>query len=65
VKGDSQRGDILEIFNKQGRQLGCGVSNYSSTDIAVIKGAHSDKIASLLGHDYGDEAIHKNNMVVL
>jgi glutamate 5-kinase len=65
VKGDSQRGDILEIFNKQGRQLGCGVSNYSSTDIATIKGAHSDKIASLLGHNYGDEVIHKNNMVVL
>ena len=65
VKGDFQRGDIVDIFDKQGKHVACGISNYNSTDILVIKGAHSDKIMALLGHEYGDEIIHRNNMVVL
>jgi len=65
VKGDFQRGDILDILDEQGNQIGCGVSNYSSADLAIIKGAHSDQILTLLGHSYGDEIIHRNNMVIL
>jgi len=65
VTGDFQRGDILNILDEQGRQIGCGVSNYSSADIAIIKGAHSDQILTLLGHNYGDEIIHRNNMVIV
>jgi glutamate 5-kinase len=65
VEGDFQRGDIVDIFDKQGKHVACGISNYNSIDILIIKGAHSDKILSLLGHEYGDEIIHRNNMVVL
>jgi glutamate 5-kinase len=65
VTGDFQRGDILDILDEQGNQIGCGVSNYSSADLAIIKGAHSDQILTLLGHNYGDEIIHRNNMVIL
>jgi len=45
--------------------LDTGISNYSSTDIGTIKGAHSKKIATLLGYDYGSEVVHRNNLVVL
>ena len=38
---------------------------YNSADIAVIKGTHSGKISSVLGHDYGSEVVHRNNLVVL
>jgi len=65
VDGDFQRGDITDILSDKGKQIGCGISNYSSADIAVIKGMHSDRILSFLGHEYGDEVIHRNNMVVL
>jgi len=65
VEGDFQRGDIVDILTGEGKHIGCGISNYSSADMAIIKGAHSDRILSLLGHDYGDEAIHKNNMVIV
>jgi len=65
VKGDFQRGDIVDILSGEGEHIGCGICNYSSADIAIIKGAHSDKILALLGHEYGDEIIHRNNMVVL
>ncbi|MBN2187494.1 MAG: glutamate 5-kinase [Dehalococcoidia bacterium] len=65
VNGNFQRGDIVDIFDKQGKHVACGISNYGSIDILVIKGAHSDKIPALLGHDYGDEVIHRNNMVIV
>jgi len=65
IEGDFQRGDIVNICNPEGSRLGCGITNYSSADIEVIKGAHSRKIATLLGYDYGSEVVHRNNLVVL
>jgi glutamate 5-kinase len=65
VEGKFQRGDIVNIYDPAGSRVGCGIANYSSADIAVIKGAHSEKIATLLGYDYGSEVVHRNNLVVV
>ena len=65
VEGTFQRGDIVNIYDPGGVQLGCGITNYGSADINAIKGAHSRKIIALLGYDYGSEVVHRNNLVVL
>jgi len=65
AEGKFHRGDIVDILDEQGKHIGCGISNYSSSDLAIIGGKHSDNIPSLLGYDYGDEAVHRNNMVIL
>jgi glutamate 5-kinase len=65
VDGDFERGDTVNIYDPQGARLGCGITNYSSADIEVIKGKHSRGIATLLGYDYGSEVVHRNNLVVL
>ncbi len=65
VEGKFQRGDVLTIYDHKGSIVGCGISNYSSGDINAIKGAHSEKITTLLGYDYGSEVVHRNNLVVL
>jgi glutamate 5-kinase len=65
AEGEFQRGDIVDILDEQGKHIGCGISNYSSSDLAIIEGKHSNEIFNLLGYDYGDEAIHRNNMVIL
>ncbi len=65
VEGDFERGDTVNIYDPQGSRLGCGITNYSSSDIGVIKGKHSKGIAALLGYDYGSEVVHRNNLVVL
>jgi glutamate 5-kinase len=64
VEGRCQRGDIVNIYDPQGVRLGCGISNYNAADIEVIRGAHSEQIATLLGHDYGAEVVHRNNLVI-
>ena len=65
VDGEFQRGDIVNIYDPEGSRVGCGITNYSSADIEIIKGAHSEKIVTLLGYDYGSEIVHRNNLVVL
>jgi len=65
VEGDFQRGDIVNIYDPEGSRLGCGITNYSSADIGIIKGVHSGRIVTLLGYDYGSEVVHRNNLVVL
>jgi glutamate 5-kinase len=63
--GRFNRGDIVDILDEKGKCIGYGISNYSSSDLTMIGGKHSDEIFTLLGYDYGDEAIHRNNMVIL
>ncbi len=65
IKGEFQRGDIVNIYDPQGACLGCGITNYSSIDIDVIKGVHSGEITTLLGYNYGSEVVHRNNLVIL
>ena len=66
VSGEFERGDVVNILDgKTGEKIACGISNYSSNDIAVIKGARSDKITELLGHEYGADVVHRDNLVVL
>jgi glutamate 5-kinase len=65
AEGRFGRGDIVAIYDPDGSHLGCGITNYSSGDIGVIKGSRSEKIAGLLSVDYGPEVVHRNNLALL
>ena len=65
AEGNFQRGDIVDILNEKGNRVGCGICNYSFAEIVIIRGEHSDRIPTLLGYEYGDEVIHRNNMVIV
>ena len=62
--GQFNRGDIVEIYDINGAHLGCGITNYSHSDINSIKGSHSKRITAVLGFDYGPEVVHRNNLIV-
>jgi glutamate 5-kinase len=65
VEGDFQRGDIVSIVANGGQPIACGIANYNAEEIQRVKGLRSDKIQSVLGHHYGAEVVHCNNMVLL
>jgi glutamate 5-kinase len=65
AEGKFGRGDIVAIYDTEDAQVGCGITNYSSGDIAIIRGAQSDKIAGLLNFDYGPEVVHRNNLALM
>jgi len=64
VHGAFQRGDAVEIRDGLGNRVAAGTTNYASEELARIRGMHSDKISETLGYAYGDEVIHRDNMVI-
>jgi glutamate 5-kinase len=64
VEGSFQRGDAVAIAGPDGR-IACGIANYSSEEITVIRGMRSDRIEETLGHHYGSEVVHRDNLVLL
>ena len=65
VKGPFDRGDSVNIVGPEGKAVGCGVANYSAADLERIKGCRSAEITTILGYNFGDEVIHRNNVVML
>lgn len=64
VDGVFERGDLVAIVDSEDNSFATGISNYCSTDIAQIKGCRSDSIQEILCYEYGDEVVHRDNLVV-
>ena len=65
VDGDFKRGDIILVVGPGGERVACGIASYGSADVIAIKGLRSDRIHEALGYQYGEEVLHRNNMVLL
>ncbi|MAG36968.1 MAG: glutamate 5-kinase [Dehalococcoidia bacterium] len=65
VQGPFQRGETVAIVGPDRTNLACGLASYASDEIERIKGQRSSRIASVLGHTYGDAVVHRNNLVLL
>ena len=63
--GRFDRGDPVAVIDPDGERIACGLANYSAVDVDQIKGQHSKEIASRLGYAFGQEVIHRNNLVLL
>ena len=64
VSGPFERGDIIEVTEIDGTTIGWGLASYPSSDVERIKGEKSNVLPNLLGHYYGAEVIHRNNMAL-
>lgn len=64
VSGMFDRGDIIEIEN-EGKVFAKGVTDYTSSELAIIKGKHSDMIENILGVKNYDEVVRKSNIGML
>lgn len=65
VDGSFRRGETVCLSLLDGPEFARGVSRYASAELEVIKGVQSSQIASLLGYDYGAEAIHRNDLILI
>jgi len=65
VQGAFQRGEAVSIVDGEGRRIACGIANYGSDEIIRIRGLRSDRIEEMLGHHYGSEVVHRDNLVLL
>jgi glutamate 5-kinase len=65
IVGTFQEGDIVDIVDTAGNLVGRGIVNYSSAELDLIKGHRSAEITAVLGSKPYDEAIHRDNLVVV
>ncbi len=64
-EGDFHRGDVVRVLSADGRHLASGLCNYEADEVRRILGKHSDQIVTTLGYEYGEEIIHRNNLVLV
>ncbi len=65
VTGDFERGEIVRVVDPDGRPVAQGLTNYSRPELDKIKGLKSTEFAAVLGRKPYDEAIHRDNLVLL
>jgi glutamate 5-kinase len=65
VMGDFERGAPVQVFNRCKQEIGRGLAHYKAQDLRAICGKRSNQIAHVLGYDYGPEAIHRDNLVIV
>jgi len=65
VSGVFEIGDTVYCVDSAEKRIAKGITNYSSAEINKIKGKKTTEIEKILGYKYSDEAIHRDNLVVL
>jgi len=63
--GDFARGDMVEIYLDRERRIhiGRGVTQYAAVDIRRIARRHTREIESILGYSYGENVVHRDDLV--
>jgi glutamate 5-kinase len=65
ASGEFNRGDMVEIVGVDATPIARGISEYSAAEVRRLAGGHSREIEGRLGYSYGDEIIHRDDMVLL
>ena len=65
MSGEFAMGDAVRICDERGSEIASGLVNYSSDQVARIKGCKSTQIEAILGRKDFDEVIHRDNLVIL
>lgn len=65
ISGSFERGDTVRVTGPDGKALAVGLSSYPSEDLEKLCGKQSAEIEGILGYTFGDEAIHRSNMVLV
>jgi glutamate 5-kinase len=65
VEGEFERGDAVHICERNGEPFAIGVANYTGVELEQIKGHRCAEIEQILGYQYRDEAVYRNNLVLI
>ncbi len=64
VEGDFVRGAVVNLVGPRRQKIGRGISRYAAEDLHKIAGMQSDQIEQMLGYTFGDEVIHRDDLVL-
>ena len=64
VIGNFRRGDVVNLVDAAGKELGRGLAEYSDSEATRIIGCHSEKIEERLGYRGRSVMIHRDQLVL-
>ncbi|MGM0688207.1 MAG: glutamate 5-kinase [Bacillota bacterium] len=64
VEGSFSSGDLVAVVDLEGNELGRGLSNFSSEELALIQKKPSVEIAGIINRPCSEEVIHRDNLVI-
>ncbi|MDR3108812.1 MAG: glutamate 5-kinase [Planctomycetaceae bacterium] len=62
VTGNFREGEVVSLLDKNGVEVGRGLTNYAATDIQKIRGKKTNEIQEILGRCDYKEVVHQDNM---
>ena len=65
ILGEFDRGDTVAVIDINSNEIARGLTNYSSAELSKIAGRQSKDIESILGYYYGEEVIHRDQLVLI
>ena len=65
VSGDFDSGDAVTCTDRHGKDVAKGLVNFSSDTLRKIKGLKTAEIQKAIGAQEYEEAIHRDNLVIL
>ncbi len=65
VKGHFAAGAPVDILGPDQRVMARGLASYSAEEIRKIRGKRAAQIASVLGYNYRDEVVHRDDLMLL
>lgn len=65
VEGTFEFGNAVRIFDDEHREFARGLVNYSARDLNLIKGMKTTAIRSIMGNNFYEEVVHRDDLVLL
>ncbi|RAN81032.1 glutamate 5-kinase [Bacillus sp. SRB_336] len=65
AQGEFHRGDLVEIVDADGRAIARGICQYGAAEVRRLAGRHSREIDGVLGYSYGDEVVHRDDLITM
>jgi len=64
VRGRFGRGEAVRLLSENGEEIGVGLANYASEEVARIRGRKSAEIEAVLGYRYTEEVVHRDHLAL-
>jgi len=64
VHGQFHAGEPVAIVDEREREVGRGISNFSSSDLARVRGLKTHQIVEALGRKTAPEVVHRDHLVL-
>jgi glutamate 5-kinase len=65
IKGKFDVGEAVSVKNEAGMDIARGLVNFSSENLKKIIGLKTVQVEEVLGGEYVDEVIHRDNLVLI